>query len=126
MLAKLLTVAFVAVVWGQTKSLSCSGGPSFEVFKATLDYSGYDPKSGYFSVKDASVIDNYATAQLICVGYSLESIDCVGYVFGARGNVIELNLTKSNATGVWSAQYTPIVGDLVQQHDGPWPCKDPH
>lgn len=101
------------------QTLSCTTGRDFESFSAKLDASGYDVGSGFFDVTNARIVDNYATAQLLCTGHTLAEIDCVGFWFGIGSEVVEVTTTKANDL---TASYAPLKGDLVKMHSGPWAC----
>ena len=101
------------------QTLVCSAGP-FTEFRAKLDTTGYDPGSGYFDVRNARVVDNYATATLICTGHTLEEIDCIGFWFGIAEHIAEVT-TKNTSSGL-TASYVSLRGDLVKMSTPPWAC----
>ena len=104
------------------KTLTCTTGRPFEVFKVTLDYSHFDAGSGYFDAIEASYLDNYLTLEhMSCAGNSLDELGCVGYAFGIASNVDEVTLVKKD--GKYFAKFETLKGDQVGQHeDGTWAC----
>jgi hypothetical protein len=119
MLITILLLAAPALA-GNTRILECTTGQGFESFRATLDYSGFDPGSGYFSVGQAAIIDNYANAQLTCAGHRVEEIDCIGFWFGTSSNVVETKLVRQRGRLVMV--YESLKGNLLPRGGG-WPCR---
>ena len=74
-------------------------------------------------VVNATIVDNYNYAALICVGNSLNSpINCVGFNNGVGDSVFYVTITKSAENVLW-LNYTALMG-----HGGPlsgtvWACK---
>jgi hypothetical protein len=99
--------------------LLCTSGRAFETFSAQLDYSGFDQASGLFDARDARIVDNYATAQLLCTGHRLAEIDCVGFWFDQGEDIVEVTTSRGNPV---TAQYAPLKGNLVRMHTPPWVC----
>jgi hypothetical protein len=122
---KTMMIAFAAFAMAgtahaETKTLKCSTGREFERFEATLDGSDFDPNSGYFSVTKASVVDNYATAQLICTGHTLNHISCVGFWFGINETVVDVS-TSQTEKGLF-AVHKNLTPSPVQD-SAPWACQ---
>jgi hypothetical protein len=104
---------------GSVKTLECSAAP-YMTFRAKLDSSGWDPGSGFFSARNARIIDNYASASLICTGHTLTEIDCIGFWFDISEQVAEVT-TQDNGGGL-TASYVSLKGDLVNMSTPPWAC----
>ncbi len=102
-----------------TKRLICTTGNTYESFRAVLDDGTYEPGSGYFNVKDAAITDNYATADLNCVGHTLPEIVCVGFWFRTSGEIVEVSTAKTGEAV--TSSYRPLVGSY-HLNDGPWKC----
>lgn len=119
-LVAIMTSLISTVASGQTKQLQCTGRPDYQTFNATLDYSGFAAGSGYFSALKASFADDYASAQLICVGNSLEELSCAGYLFNSPGNISEVTLVKQK-NGEFAANHRKVSGK-IKLEGGPWPC----
>ena len=71
-------------------------------------------------MRDARIVDNYATATLMCTGHQLDAIDCVGYWFDIGSEIGEVT-TAQGSDGL-TASYAPLKGDLVRMHSPPWRC----
>jgi hypothetical protein len=99
--------------------LQCTPGTAFQRFDATLDASGYDPGSGFFDVRDARIMDSYATARLLCTGHELASIECVGFWFDSGNEIVEV--TTADDQGL-SATFASLKGSLVASPKKPWAC----
>jgi hypothetical protein len=110
-----------ALAGGGTSKLQCTPGTNFRRFDATLDASGFEPGSGYFDVRDARIMDGYATAQLLCTGHELGSIDCVGFWFGVGEEIAEVT-TAADQDGGLSVTFASLKGTLVKSPTSPWPC----
>ncbi len=78
--------------------IECGGG--FKTFSATLDFAGWDPDSGLFTVKNGHLLHNFHTARLICTGHRIEEISCVGYLDEAPSTVIEVSISPSGSDTV--------------------------
>jgi hypothetical protein len=102
------------------RTLNCTSGPVFQTFRATLDGTDFDPGSGLFVVRDATINDNYANATLHCTGNTPEEIDCIGFWFESSDEVVEV--TTARAAGKLTASYHSLKGDLVKMHTAPWAC----
>lgn len=86
---------------------------------AVLDYSGFDPKSGYFSVVNASIVDNYNYGQLTCIGNSFDNeINCVGFDNGV-GTII---FYVSVPPGGKYASYRMLMGQPGPLAGRNWTC----
>lgn len=73
--------------------LSCGDANSaFQRFDMVLDPNPYTPGSDYYWVRRASLLDGYATANLICYNKEPGEYDCVGYWFGVRDVVAEVQV----------------------------------
>jgi hypothetical protein len=104
---------------GPIQQLSCSSS-QYTLFKATLDGSSYVAGSNFFVVRDASIFDNYASANLICAGSQLDQIRCIGFWFDDQDQIGEVSVTNT-ASGP-TASYAGLQGDLVGASAVPWPC----
>jgi hypothetical protein len=104
---------------GPIQQLSCSSGNA-TMFRATLDGSTYDAGSHYFVVRDASIADNYSTAQLTCTGYQLDGIQCIGFWFDLKDEIGVVDVTQSGSS--LTASYSALRGTLVGASLAPWPC----
>ena len=103
------------------RKLVCSGGEnSFKKFDAVLDYSAYDKGSGFFRVRNAGILDNYASARLICSGHELKEIDCVGFWFDRGDLVAQVKIREVD--GKLVAAYRTLTGDRLIK-GGPIPCE---
>ena len=116
----IITALMTTAAWGQTKQLQCTSGQPYQTFNATLDYSGFVAGSGYFSALKASFYDNFVSAQLICVGNTLENLSCAGYLFNSPGNISEVTLVKQN--GKFAAMHRQVSGNDFSHQARPWPC----
>jgi hypothetical protein len=121
---KQIFVLFLALVGFQsahaaTQSLVCTSGNDFERFGATLDDSSFDAGSGLFRVEKAWINDNYANAQLLCTGYRLGEITCVGFWFNQGSRIVKV--TVRNQDGVFKAVHTELEGGPIY-NTSPWPC----
>ena len=114
----ILAVCITNITWAKTAVLQCSSPNPYQSFGANLDYSAFDKNSGYFDVKEATIQDNYATANLICSGYTVKEIGCVGFWFDTSEHIVEVQIV--NHKGNLSAIYRALKG--VQLKGGPWPC----
>lgn len=117
----LLTVLVVQNADANTKNLVCTSGRQYEKFEATLDYSGFSPKSTYFEVTYASIIDNFVSGNLICAGHALDDVQCTGFAFNIPDHIIVVDLQATD--GKFFASYETLRGELPAQHNGPWPCE---
>jgi hypothetical protein len=99
--------------------LQCTPGVAFQHFDATLDASGYEPGSGFFEVRDAQIMDSYATARLLCTGHELASIDCVGFWFESGNEIVEVKTADDQGL---SATFASLKGSLVASPTKPWAC----
>lgn len=104
----------------QSKQLECTGGANFRKFTATLDYSTHQAGSGYFTVRDANLMDGYSSARLHCVGNTLEDINCVGFLFETGSEVVKV--TTSRINGDLTSSYRQLEGSIANQSGGPWAC----
>jgi hypothetical protein len=103
---------------GSVQTLICSSS-EFQQFQATLDGSNYTAGSGYVDARAARIVDNFATASLICTGHRPEDIDCIGFFFDIASEVGEVT-TTNGATGL-TASWVALRGNAVHG-GGPWPC----
>jgi hypothetical protein len=102
------------------RTLECTNGPQYERLEARLAEDSPEPGSGYVRVVDASITDNYATAQLTCVGDRPQEVTCVGFWFNRSNEVVEVKVRKRG--GRLTSTYRPLVGSYAQ-NPGPWPCE---
>ena len=114
----IISLMIASIAWTKTANLECSNSP-YTKFNATLDDSTFEKGSGFFDIKKASIRDNYASAELICAGYSLNEIACVGFWFNFPGYIVEVKL--KNKAGAYSAIYKTLSDDRPLQNSS-WPC----
>lgn len=116
----IITIA-PAISLAQTKQLECTSGARYELFTAQLDYSSFTPGSGYFVITEAKIVDNYARADLICVGHTLDTVNCMGYMLHSSEGAIQLKLIKKNED--FFVRYKTIAGGFgLKMQNGPWLC----
>ncbi len=114
----LFLLLFLNLSLAKAASLVCTSGKVYETLSAKLDYDGFISGSGLFIVEEASLRHHYATANLVCAGYKMEGLSCVGFWFNHRESMVEVEFTNNH--GVFSASFKPLRGmDLAS---GPWPC----
>ena len=113
--------AGTALATPQTKKLTCTTGQPYQTVHATLDYSTFDPGSGFFDVIDATLVDNFATASLSCAGHTLDNVTCVGFMFMDTESIVKVKVRKADDNDGHIMEYTMLEG--MGLHGGPWPCE---
>jgi hypothetical protein len=109
-------------------SLSCLTPGGVASLSMVFDYTGWQPGSGYFTVKHAKITDNYHQADLVCVGNTLsDPLSCVGYDNGGPDTIFNARITPGASAAFNStASYSFVALDgptgSPPQTPGPWPC----
>ena len=104
---------------GATQTMKCASGRAYESFTAKLDDSAYAKGSGYFDVVDASIVDNYASASLICSGHTESTVSCVGFWFGSGDMIVQV--TTQVQDGKLTASHHNLTSSPVVDAAG-WNC----
>jgi hypothetical protein len=119
LLAGFATQAAQAAAPPGPQELLCGKPPAS--FRAVLDYSSFDPGSGFFHAKNPYFADNYLAAEMICTGYTLDELSCIGFANRLPKEVLEVTFTKSSSSK-YSANYAYIQGGQPGSRGG-WPCE---
>lgn len=115
-----LMLVALSVASAKTVRLNCTNAP-YERFTALLEMNG----EYVIGLSQVDLVDNYQTASgrsMACVARNVSDIDCVAFLNGMTGWLVEIGLVpfKSAPLG-YALRYRPLRG-YVGQHDGPWPC----
>jgi hypothetical protein len=119
LIAAVILIASKAQAQGKQEKLVCTNGPEYQTFRATLDHGSYTPSSGFFNVKNANIVDNYATARLLCRGHRLDEITCVGFWFESSQDIVEVTVSRRNKN--LEVRYKALKGEIMGSGGG-WPC----
>jgi len=122
----LITTLILSTTWAQAaepqkQKLECRNGDrDFESFSAELDYTPYVPGSNYFLVRNAHILNNYATARLICAGHTLGDISCVGFWFDVGSQIVHVKVSKKNGDLVANSENLTSSAAGIAQN---WKCQ---